>query len=429
MSPLLPHVLVWAASMASPPSDGAGTYAPIGTSTTRQLVAPGGSGSASSSACHVLEPSAQFEVAGPAQLSMSLWLDLPKRPPKPGPVRIGWAVDGSEQSKLVRPVRSRWSYEAQGALPPSLPPSVPLHLELVPLGAGAHSLRVSLPAGRTGCLVFGGVRARDAGAAKSPLVEAGRHQLAEVARQQQTAGHPPLERIDGAGDDGDEAIAAAERIDAVEVGSDADLTTRAGSSDETATRAPRDEAEPRIRLGLYAGAVVPLGQLRNAWIVGATLEVPLAGLGAPWSETLAQAGLDLALLVDAAFVPLRQQDGVLVPGRGAGGLIQESATYRLDAGLEGRVRASDTVRVIASVGPAFELVRTELRIFSLEPERTSDAGLGWFVSGGASARIAVGELVVGVRGRFIGADVGSLDGVAEDRLSALDVTLGLRAEF
>jgi hypothetical protein len=419
----------------------AGTYAAEGTLEPIEVTV----GSTTES-CFPLAPGATFRLEGPAAAQLFVWVDLPKRPRKPRPVRLHVEVAGKTLRKRLKPRRARRSVYAPAKSPR---PSRRLRAAALDVPDGAHLLSVVLPPDRTGCVSIAGleranppgpdelsvapslpVEPVEPGATSPPspgavepdpepaAVAATDAPALQPAKPEATApetdpdGAPELAPLPGT------TVATVHEISATEIGG-----APAIEAEVPVTDAAEGEGGDLLRVGVGIGGVLPRADLKPGYSVSLLIDLPLRSIGVPASFEVAGVSAGLSVYAEGGWSPMRQQETTIIPGRGQTNLIQSSLVLPFDLGIRLRL-ALGGLAPFLGVGFAADYTRTELRAFSTEPVQQNDLALGVAVGGGLAIRLGPGDLMLELGYRETNADLGSYDDIAEDTLANGVLQLG-----
>jgi len=411
---------------------GAGTYESEGRAELR--VSQGGQ----PASCWALDPQASFTVDGPATVDLVVRIDLADKPPKPKPVTLTYSLDGKKKTQKLKPVRApKAAYDP----PRAERPSQPAKGIAVTVPKGRHRLLVHLPPKVSGCVSLEGVQL-GAPTAPAPVAAA-----SESARPPPPAPAPPPQSASTA----QPAIAAAEPgLEPIATrshaaagngrvsGAPAEIALVAPPHDEVASmheiraasvgdaNAPPPDAPaswagkraPWLRVGPAVGGVMPRGDLRAGLDVGLLVDVPFSTLGLP-----AVPPFDLSAYLEGGYSPMRQQDDIIIPGRGHAKLIQNSMVLPFELGLRARLPMG-ALTPCAALGFAMDVTRTELRAFSVAPVQENDVAMGVSVAAGIQADAGPGVFIAELRYREVHADLGAWSGIAEPTMAAAALHLG-----
>ena len=195
------------------------------------------------------------------------------------------------------------------------------------------------------------------------------------------------------------------------------------------TEAPK---EPRkspsavgpMGIGIETGILIPRGALNPAPIIALRFEV------VPAHFELAALPAELKAFASAGWVHLAYQDqATLIPNRGKGQLIQNTTVIPLDLGVGLSISPMTDIGIVASLGFAADISRTQIKVFSLEAETENDFSTGFSASLGATIKIAGGQIFVQLRQREIGADLDTWQNVAEPQMASTGFSLGYVFSF
>ncbi|MBI3179148.1 MAG: hypothetical protein HYZ27_05770 [Deltaproteobacteria bacterium] len=176
------------------------------------------------------------------------------------------------------------------------------------------------------------------------------------------------------------------------------------------TAAAESEAAPArhdlLRIGPTFGGVLPRGDLEPTFMAGLLADLPVTAVR----------GIELSAYGEVGWSPLRQQDDVIIPGRGQTQLVQNTQVFLGEAGLRASVRLSELFYAHAALGLAIDVTRTELKAFSLPAEAQND--LAWGPGGGLGVLMSLGPgaLLAEIRYRELTGDLGGFNDIGEPAL-------------
>ncbi|MEE8409579.1 MAG: hypothetical protein V3T05_08240 [Myxococcota bacterium] len=390
-------------------------------------------------ACHPLAPSATFTVAGPAKAKLRVWIDLPARPKKPRPLQLTVELDDARRAHRLRPRRGkRMEYEPAA----EVKPSKPLKPIWIAIGDGSHTLVLTLPDGRSGCVAFDGLTLEappppeppvpepvepeppDPGVVEPPPMEAPPKPDAPAPGEPAAPVEPVAEpaAADPSASLGPAASGPGEvhEIKASEIG--VPVVSEEADDDDDGERieGPTD----LIRFGPKVGGVLPRGELEAGFSVGLLIDVPLSTVGLPSGLRFGGVGTDISLYVEGGWQPMRHQGDAIVPGRGLTQVIQKSLVLPFELGVRLRFDFGAGVLPYAAIGLAVDVTRTRIRAFSLPTERQNDVAVGGAAALGALLRAGPGGLFLEMRYREVRADLGDFEEFVEPVLAAGSLHLG-----
>ncbi|MCK5690208.1 hypothetical protein KAI87_13110, partial [Myxococcota bacterium] len=325
-------------------------------------------------------------------------------------------------------------YDSAGKLKPSKLAKIKLRVP-----KGKHELVIQLPKNRSGCVAFKGLKLmakpepKLADAPELPTPEPEPEPEPEPAPELAVvavAPEPKLALNLPAADAELDLVAAP----ASEASEDSAIHEIRAQSIEEPPIEVEEEAVPSTEgstskvatmgLGLELGMVIPRGALNLAPTVALRFEMDLTSI-VPGSIDVAGLPTELGAFASAGWVHLAYQDNeTMVPGRGTGQLIQNSMVFPLDLGVSVRVFPVADIGVVAALGFAGDISRTQIDAFSLETESQNDFSVGYSLSVGATLKVPTGQIFVQLRQREIGADLDTWQNVAEPQMASTGFSLG-----